>query len=91
VCELVSRRNRIKMVEELLEKLGFHNEQDGFKHPYGEYHNEKGNQKICLKPDGIYGYTVGSAIGGDYMEMHLNFIPDDPEILEYLIRRCFYI
>jgi hypothetical protein len=82
---------KITMVEELLEKLGYRNERDGFKHPYGEFHNEIGSQKICLRPDGIYAYSIGTIVGGDYLEMHLNFIPDDLEILEYLIRRCMYV
>jgi hypothetical protein len=77
--------------EKILESLGFFNEIDGYMFPYGEYHNEKDSAKICLKPDGIYGYTIGSNEFDDYLEMHLNFIPEDEEMLRYLIKRVFYI
>lgn len=75
--------------EKVLEELGFKNEWDGYVFPYGEYHNEKDDAKICLKGDGIYAYTIGSHEFDDYLEMHLNFIPEDEEILRYLIKRVF--
>ena len=77
--------------EQAIESLGFFNEVNENIYPYGEYYNEKGNAKICLKGDGIYAYTVGTYENEDYLEMHLNFIPKDTEILKYLIRHAFCI
>lgn len=77
--------------EKVLESLGFFNEVDGYKFPHGEYHNERDDAKICLKGDGIYAYTIGSTEFEDYLEMHLNFIPEDEEVLRYLVKRVFCI
>ena len=77
-------------VIETLNVLGFHNEWENFKFPYAEYYNKDQTAKICLKGDGMYAYSVDS-FAGDYLEMHLNFIPQDLEILEYIIRKTFYL
>lgn len=75
--------------EKILEELGF----EEMRH--GEYFDESGYRKVVLAPDGIYAYTVdrNSAMDDqpDYLEMHLNFIPEEKDILTYLIKRVFYI
>jgi hypothetical protein len=74
-----------------LEDLGFRNQWRDIKFSHGEYYNEDLTLKVCLKGDGIYAYTVGTHENADYLEMHLNFIPEDEDILKYLIRRVFYL
>lgn len=77
--------------EEVLEYLGFSNENTA---DYWEYLNEDKNQKIHLKGDGIYAYSVyrGSAYEDNdgYLEMHINFIPKS-DVLVYLLKKVFYL
>lgn len=84
--------------EEKLESLGFRNkweDENGAQcYPYGEYYDEQGNKKVCLKGDGLYAYSVdkGYMCGEPsvYLELRLNFLPD-VDMMEYLVRRVFYI
>ena len=75
--------------EDILESLGFKNEWEDYKFPHDEFYDISQTKKICLKPDGIWAYSVGSHPGEDYLEMHLNFIPQDEIILSYLIEKVF--
>ena len=76
-------------IETTLNSLGFSEIRNG------EYVDESGNHKIILNDDGIYVYTVDRNSAMDdqpgYLEMHLNFIPEDQDILQYLIKRVFYL
>jgi hypothetical protein len=74
-------------LDKTLAKLGFHATSSS------EYSDLKGDKKIVLKGDGIYAYSIdrGFVEDSDYLEMHLNFIPDDMKVLTYLIKRIFYI
>lgn len=56
---------------------------------YGVFLDTKNISKVCLKPDGIYGYTH-SLEHGDYLEMHLNFIPE-VSLLAHLLKKTHLI
>jgi hypothetical protein len=73
-------------VDEYLKRNGF------IPVTYDAFEDLEGNQRIELKGDGIYCYSIdrGSVYGDPYLEMHLNFIPETP-ILDYLLRRIYFI
>lgn len=72
--------------EDYLKRMGFISSGD-----YG-FEDIDGNQRIELRPDGIYCYSQdrGSAYGDPYLEMHINFIPETP-ILDYLLRGIYFV
>jgi hypothetical protein len=71
-----------------LEDLGFRNQWEDVKFPHGEYYNENQSCRVLLKGDGIYAYSIGTYENDDYLEMHLNFIPER-DLLETLLKRDF--
>lgn len=81
----------MEALSKALEDLGFKNEWNNFSYPHGEYFNSDQTQKVCLKGDGIYAYSVGTYANEDYLEMHLNFIPEDVNLLKTLLKRVFYL
>lgn len=78
-----------EQTEETLASLGFEEIR------MGEYLDDSGQHKIIINDEGIYAYTVDRCSAMDdqagFMEMHLNFIPEDQKILAYLIKRVFYL
>lgn len=85
----IVRQPHESIAEKAIIELGFEEVR------HGEFFDDTGNRKIVLAPDGIYAYTVDKNSAHDaqpdYLEMHLNFIPQNQEILTYLVKRIFYL
>ena len=78
------------VAENVLTDLGFMEER------HGVFYDKDGRHKVVLAPDGIYAYSVDrnsshDELQPDYLELHLNFIPDNRDVLTYLIKRVFYL
>ena len=79
--------------EYVLNKLGFEETDSGV------YINKNETQKIVLKPDGFYAFSIGRGYvddtSDDYLEMFINFIPGDSEgdmsLLTDLLKRIFHL